>query len=153
MAQIKDTDDFWDEYVFEHNPPPPIEEVNVRKSNVRWICCKDPRHVWNAKVMNRRAGQGCAICAGKKIIAGVNDFASQFPDAVAQWDCDKNFPLMPEQVSYSARDKFWWTCPECGHSWQTTPHVRSKATKTYGKCPECGHVPEDVHVQKQNDNK
>lgn len=78
MAQIKDTDNFWDEYDYDNNPP--IEDVNVRNDKVRWICRKDPRHVWDAKVTDRRSGQGCAVCAGKKVIPGVSDLESQFPD-------------------------------------------------------------------------
>lgn len=129
MAQVKDTDDFWDEYDYDNNPP--IDEVNVRKDNVRWICRKDPRHVWDAKITNRRAGQGCAVCAGKKVIAGVNDFASQLPDAAAQWDYDKN-SMSPSEVTPYSNKKVTWKC-ELGHTWEATVANRASG---HG-CPYC----------------
>lgn len=129
MAQIKDTDDFWDEYDYENNPP--IEDVNVRNDKVRWICRKDPRHVWNAKVTDRRSGQGCAVCAGKKVIPGVNDLESQFPDIAAQWNYDQN-DMLPSEVTSLSNKRFWWKC-EHGHTWNVTV-----ANRTTGhNCPYC----------------
>lgn len=61
-----------------------------------------------------------------------NTFAAQMPQLAAQWDTEKNAPLMPEQVMCGSHKKVWWRC-DSGHSWQA--QVRNRA-RGQG-CPIC----------------
>ena len=73
------------------------------------------------------------MCAGRVVIPGENDLASQFPEIAAQWDRERNDELTAETVSpYSSR-KVWWRC-RLGHSWQAA--VSARTCRGSG-CPYC----------------
>ena len=97
-----------------------------------WICEKG--HEWEATVSSRVSnGVGCPVCAGRKVVPGVNDFASAFPALAEQWDAEKNKPLTPEQVSPYSNRGVWWIC-EKGHSYHTAVSARSF---NQSGCPYC----------------
>lgn len=96
-----------------------------------WRCEKG--HEWQAAIASRASGVGCPICAGKQIIPGENDLASQFPDVTAQWDGEKNAPLTPEHVSPYSNRRVWWRCG-LGHQWRA---VIASRTKSRSDCPYC----------------
>lgn len=55
------------------------------------------------------------------------------PEIAAQWDFDKNFPLLPSDVSYGSNKKVHWKCDkEKDHEWAAAVCDRQK----YG-CPCC----------------
>ena len=99
--------------------------------SVWWRCEKG--HSWRALIRSRTAGCGCPVCAGKQVIPGENDLASQFPQLAAQWHPDKNGALRPENVSPNSNRKVWWLCP-LGHAWKAT--VTSRSREGAG-CPFC----------------
>lgn len=72
-----------------------------------WIC--EHGHVWEAVVANRNKGSGCPICAGSVVVTGVNDFGSNFPELLVEWDYKKNKNIDPFQVAQYSSKKFWWT--------------------------------------------
>lgn len=110
--------------------PDTIAPGTTRK--VWWICEKG--HEWQASVVSRTtSGTGCPICAGKKVIAGENDLASQFPAIAAQWHPTKNGPLTPQQVAPGSNRKIWWRC-EKGHDYQAVVAAR---TISSSGCPYC----------------
>lgn len=99
---------------------------------VWWRCEKG--HEWQASVASRTSGgSGCPVCAGKKVIAGENDLASQFPVIAAQWHPRKNEILTPQQVTPSSNRKVWWRC-EKGHDYQAAVGAR---TMSGSGCPYC----------------
>ncbi len=74
-----------------------------------WIC--EVGHSFITRVDQRTRGRGCPFCAGKKVIAGFNDLASQKPEIAAQafgWD--------PAKVFKSSGKKYEWICKQ-GHVW------------------------------------
>ena len=96
-----------------------------------WIC--DKGHEWQATPNNRSNGQGCPVCAGRKVFAGFNDLASKAPDVAKEWHPTKNGDLLPTQITYGSNKRFWWQCKVCGNEWQT-----SVANRVAGKgCPIC----------------
>ena len=102
------------------------------RRKVWWRC--DKGHEWQASVLSRTSlGNGCPVCAGKQVIPGENDLASQFPQLAAQWHPDKNGALRPENVSPNSNRKVWWLCP-LGHAWKAT--VTSRSREGAG-CPFC----------------
>ena len=102
------------------------------RRKVWWRC--DKGHEWQASVLSRTSlGNGCPVCAGKQVIPGENDLASQFPQLAAQWHPDKNGALRPDNVSPNSNRKVWWLCP-LGHAWKAT--VTSRSREGAG-CPFC----------------
>ncbi len=91
-------------------------------------------HSWLTTPHIRTKGKGCPICAGRKVIAGVNDLKTLNPEATAKWNYVKNGSLTPEMVTVSSNKKVWWIC-EKGHEWEATiDHI----THDRG-CPYCSN--------------
>ena len=110
----------------------PRQVVAGTRRKVWWRCGKG--HEWQAAVSARAmGGAGCPVCAGKKVLPGENDLASQFPEVAAQWNEEKNGALTPDQVSAYSNRRVWWTC-ERGHAWQASVAAR---VKNHSGCPYC----------------
>lgn len=103
---------------------------------VWWRWSKD--HNWRAAISTRSAGHGCPVCAGRKVLVGFNDLASQRSDVAATWHPTKNRPLTPKKVTLHSSKVAWWRCSE-GHEWQATIYNRSNGSG----CPGCSkyHLP------------
>jgi hypothetical protein len=104
------------------------EEVTPGSSRRKSWKCK-LGHIWETNPKHRtRRGDGCPTCAGKIVLPGFNDLASQRPDLVVEvdgWDASKF------TVSSGVRQS--WKC-SLGHRWE----IRI-ADRTYNdsKCPTC----------------
>ena len=98
---------------------------------VWWQCAKG--HAWQASVASRVNGSGCPVCAGKVVVAGDNDLASQYPHLAREWHPEKNGSLLPTQVAPASNRKVWWRCPQ-GHDYQAV--VASRTQRGNG-CPYC----------------
>jgi len=99
---------------------------------VWWRC--EAWHEWEVTVNSRtRRGTGCPVHSGRKLLAGVNDLATRFPDIAAQWHPTRNGDLRPDQVSAGTDAKVWWWC-EQGHVWEAV--VGSRTSNGRG-CPAC----------------
>ena len=62
------------------------ESITLGSSKkLSWKCIK--QHTWDAPVSNRALqGTGCPYCAGKKVMKGDNDLASEHPELINQCD-------------------------------------------------------------------
>ena len=96
-------------------------------------------HEWQMSVSDR-VGQkcGCPICAGKRIISGINDLLTQYPELCEEWNYEKNseIGLFPNKVAPHSDKKAWWQCRVCGNEWQSVIDTRTR--KRASGCPECG---------------
>ena len=102
------------------------------RRRVWWRCEKG--HEWQATANARTSGgNGCPVCAGKKVVPGENDLASQFPAVAAQWHPTKNGALTPREVSPYANRKVWWRCGR-GHEYRASIGAR---TMNSSGCPYC----------------
>lgn len=111
----------------------PSDVVPGTRRRVWWQCAKG--HAWKTSVASRVNGSGCPICAGKVVVSGDNDLASQYPDIARQWHPTKNGALTPEHVAPASNKKVWWRC-ERGHDYQA---VISSRTQRGGGCPYCAN--------------
>ena len=102
----------------------PTEVTSGSSKKVWWIgkC----GHEWKAAVDDRVRGHGCHICAGRKVLVGVNDLESQNPELAKEWHPVKNRALLPSQVTIGANRNVWWKCSRCGNEWQATVATRKK---------------------------
>lgn len=53
-------------------------------------------HEWQTSVKARSAGERCPICAGVRIVPGINDLATRYPEIAAEWS-ERNRPLDAKQ--------------------------------------------------------
>ena len=111
---------------------------------VWWVC--DKGHEWEATPNNRRRGQGCPYCAGRKILPGFNDLATMAPNVISEWHPTKNIDASPYNLTAHSHKNIWWMCNDCGHEWQAAVYNR-----VAGKgCPICSKVRQGAsRVQKQ----
>lgn len=63
-------------------------------------------HEWDAIIKDRVRGYGCPICAGKRVVEGVNDLASVQPTLAEEWDYNKNNPLLPTDITSKSKKRF-----------------------------------------------
>ena len=98
-------------------------EVSIGShKKVIWRCEKG--HEWEAVVKSRTINKtGCPYCSHNKVLAGFNDLATLLPDIAAEWS-DRNYPLLPTQVTVFANRKAWWKCRH-GHSWSMKINERT----------------------------
>lgn len=116
------------------NHPFTPETVTRSSANVVWWLgpCG---HEWYASLNRRAQGQGCLVCSSKnkQVMQGVNDFASQNSEFMAEWSWSKN-SLDPTEISSSYSKRVWWKA-ECGHEWDMTIQHRQQGSG----CPYCAN--------------
>jgi DNA-directed RNA polymerase subunit RPC12/RpoP len=89
-----------------------------------WHCAGG--HTFKASPASRKRGRGCPYCAGKKVLAGFNDLATEHPDIAKEAAFD------PTTVRPKSHKVLKWKCLN-GHE-----YVMSVASRTQAKdCPVC----------------
>lgn len=56
----------------------------------------------------------------------------EFPNLVKEWDYNKNYPLVPKDITRGSHKKLFWEC-SLGHSWEAIINNRVKGHR----CPYC----------------
>ena len=97
---------------------------------VWWKCSKG--HEWQARIADRRNGNGCPYCSGRYTIKGENDLQTVNPSLAKEWYYEKNTYLTPVDVLPNSNKKVWWKCSK-GHEWQAIINARSNGRG----CPYC----------------
>ena len=110
----------------------PRDVTSGSKCKVWWRCKMG--HAWRVSVQSRtRDRTGCPVCAGRVILPGENDMASQFPEVAREWHPTKNGSLLPSQVTPACKQRVWWCCP-LGHEYVAAVGMR---TMRNSGCPYC----------------
>lgn len=129
------------EWDYEHNSDTPNHVHAGSTRNAHWICPKG-HHYDMPPARRTKQGQGCSVCAGKKVIYETS-LAFLYPDIAAEWDYKRNKAL-PEEVASKSSKKAWWICSENPkHRYEATIASR---TFNHTGCPFCaGHqvLPEE----------
>lgn len=107
------------------------DTVTAKSNRVVWWICQNG-HEWKTSIYNRSKGDDCPICGNRTVLAGYNDLTTIHPELAAEWDYEKNCPLLPSDLVYASRRKVWWKCT-LGHSWKEEVYARHKG---FG-CPFC----------------
>ncbi|WP_022755212.1 zinc-ribbon domain-containing protein [Butyrivibrio fibrisolvens] len=101
------------------------------KRIMSWECKEG--HIWETSVYHRVInGSKCPCCMGKRVVEGINDFATLYPELLDEWNYEKN-KTNPSQVGASSIKLFHWKCVK-GHEWRTSIAHR---TKDKSGCPYC----------------
>lgn len=118
---------YWD---YEKNAVEPSEIYGGGERVVYWRCEKG--HSYKKSILKHIRGEGCPICAGKKVLANFNDLATLRPDIAQTWNYKRNGEALPSQVTVYSNKKYWWVC-EKGHEWEAKVCNRANGRA----CPEC----------------
>ncbi len=104
-----------------------------------WLC--EQGHVWQEGVYQRsKTGYGCPFCSGKRV-SPENNFEALFPKIAKEWNYNKNYALLPRNVTAFSSKKVWWICSN-GHEWVAPVSRRALG---FG-CPFCsGRKPSDTN--------
>lgn len=98
---------------------------------VWWKCSKDG-YEWQSTPNNRIShNEGCPLCAGSVLIAGVNDAATVNPKILEFWDDNE---IKPTELKLFSNKKVKLKCPKCGYEW-CEPLKNASARKNI--CPIC----------------
>tara|TARA_B110000008_G_scaffold249117_1_gene261622 strand:- start:1194 stop:3386 length:2193 start_codon:yes stop_codon:yes gene_type:complete len=120
------------EWDIERNQITPLEVTAGSGKKVWWKCDRGDDHVWDSTVANRVSGNGCPVCANKKI-TDTNSLFKLRPELMKEWDWLKN-EVSPHDLSVGSNRKVWWIC-EFKHSWKAPPARRSG--NRANNCPDC----------------
>lgn len=110
----------------------PQNVTNNSHKKVWWL--GECKHEWEAPVSERVRGRGCPVCKSKKVVVGINDLATVYPNIALQWHNELN-EKAPTQVLPQSNKIVWWRCNQ-GHEYQTSPAHRIR--KGAG-CPICSN--------------
>jgi len=99
------------------------------RKKVWWLCPKG--HEYQAIINNRKNGDGCHYCSGKRV-NDENCLQNVNPTLASQWHPTKNGSLTPKNVTPHSHKKVWWKCLR-GHEWPATVNDRSNLRG----CPYC----------------
>ena len=114
----------------EKNHPITPKDISYGSNEKVWWTGKCG-HEWQASVKARSQGEKCPICSGARVIAGINDLATKYPNIAAEWS-PKNLPLEPNMLSPGSHKKYIWV-DKLGHEW-----IASVKSRVQGSgCPSC----------------
>ena len=114
-------------------------EVSVGSNKKAWFVCPDCKQEFEARVFHvarslMRGNTGCPVCAGIKVVPGINDLATKCPMAASMWS-DKN-DCSPSEVSAGNNKKVWFVCPDCKQEFKASISARSERRAIF-VCPDC----------------
>lgn len=129
-----DVDLYWD---YELNKISPDDVAHRSNKQFFWKCLKGhPSYLCTPDKRIYR-NFGCPVCSNYKVIPGINDFKSTYPELMLDWNYEKNTDINPESISQRSITVVNWKCHKCGHEW--TGRVRD-ATKKEINCPVCSRI-------------
>lgn len=96
-------------------------EVTAGSHRKLVFVCPDCKQEFKAEIKNvvhsvSNGTTGCPICAGKKIIPGINDLATKRPEVAAMWS-SKNKISASEVAARSGKSAFFKCC-DCGQEFK-----------------------------------
>lgn len=102
-----------------------------------WLCKKDSKHEWPAKVTDRHSKEnGCPFCSGRDA-TDEDNLEVINPELSKEWHPVKNGELTPREVKPNSAKKVWWLCKKNSkHEWDA--RVYSRHRENVG-CPYCAN--------------
>ncbi|KOS61430.1 zinc-ribbon domain-containing protein [Lysinibacillus agricola] len=132
-AMLKINTYLWVEWDFEKNNVSELNVYDTTKSSgkVAWWICPKCKSSYDATVNQRRKGQKCPYCSGRRV-NDTNSLVSLRPTIASEWIESIGINLTPNDVTCGSKYKVRWKC-DFGHEW-----VASIDRRTRGDgCPYC----------------
>jgi hypothetical protein len=104
----------------------PTTVISGGSCKFEWKCAEG--HIWKNSISNRKRGQGCPYCSGKRALAGFNDLATLEPGLSLEshgWN--------PSDFTIGSGKRVAWKC-NSGHLWEATIAQRVSQRTL---CPYC----------------
>lgn len=133
---LKDYPKVLDEWDYELNVDVLFPDLLPARSNKKyyWKCPKGhPSYLCSVDKRTHR-NNGCPVCANYKVIKGVNDFESNHPELMVDWDYDLNTGIKPSELSLNSNTVVNWKCHKCGYKWSR--RIRD-SVEAIINCPKC----------------
>ena len=117
-----------------NKPLTPKTVTSYSNRKVWWKCTIGDEFI--ATVVHRTLDKtNCPYCANQKVRDnGDNSHAAIYPESALEWDFKLNYPIRPNNITPSARQKYWWKCNTCGYKYKQSPYQRANGSR----CGECG---------------
>ena len=98
-------------------------EVSVGSNKKAWFVCPNCKQEFEARVFHvarslMRGNTGCPVCAGLKVVPGINDLATKCPKIFAMWSAKNTYT--PGEVSAGSNKKAWFVCPDCKQEFEAS---------------------------------
>ena len=124
------------EFASDLNGITPDKVVASSAKKYYWRCKNNPDHIWKTEVRLRTKHRyNCPICNNQKLMTGVNDLQTKFPDIAKEFASDLN-GITPDNIIYGSGKKYYWRCcKNPNHIWITD--VYSRTSKDHTGCPFC----------------
>ena len=90
-------------------------------------------HEYEQSIINRVKGGNCPYCSHQRLLTEFNDFATEHPELLSEWDYEKN-SVEPSSIMSHSHYKAWWKCP-FGHSYQAW--MDNRCGTAHSGCPIC----------------
>lgn len=111
-----------------------VKDISFGSNKKVYLKCSRHNYTYDVTPCQIRNGQGCPVCSGKRVIKGINDLETLFPEVAKEWHSTKNGDITPDQVASKSNKRYWWHCQDCGHEWKATINSR---TNLGNGCPKC----------------
>ena len=109
------------------------DAVTSSKAGLFWWHCPSCGGEYSAWISSRMDGSRCPYCAGRVVEENLNSLSKTHPAIAAEWNCEKNGTITPDQVSALSKQEYWWKS-SCGHEWKAKIYNR---TVRKVPCPKC----------------
>ena len=98
-------------------------EVAAMSNKKAFFKCRNCEQEFETKICHvadcvGNGNTGCPVCAGRKVVPGINDLASQCPEVAAMWS-DKN-KLSASEVTSGSKEKVIFVCRDCGQEFEAS---------------------------------
>jgi hypothetical protein len=70
------------------------------------------------------------------ILTDKTRLSTAYPNIAQEWDLDKNYPLIPEDISCSSKKTVYWKCKKCKSVWAARINHRVYDGTGCPKCPK-----------------
>ena len=116
-------------------------EVSAGSNKKVWFICPDCKQEFEASICNvvhtvQNGSTGCPVCAGRKVVSGINDLATKCPMAASMWS-DKN-DCSPSEISARSERRAIFVCPDCKKEFVTSVRAMTRAIASGATCcPDC----------------
>ena len=111
---------------YEKNNNVTPRQVCLNSRRKCWFHCEICGHDFDIALPNiTQLGMWCAFCSNSKLCSDdecITCYNKSFcsSNKVSFWNYKKNGSITPRQVFMNAKSKYWFTCNECGHDFETT---------------------------------
>ncbi len=104
---------YWD---YDRNEKGPEYYTEFSNETVWWIC--DENHSYPMEIYQYTRNRFyCPVCLGTRLIKGVNDLATLYPEFLDIWDYEKN-DKTPYEITFTPSVPYYYKCNNHNHIWR-----------------------------------